>query len=59
MREWGFSDPGVELIREARNNPAVRRIVEADVWDERSEDRPGPDERAADGRDNAASCPVY
>jgi hypothetical protein len=59
VREWGFSDPGVELIREARNNPAVRRIVEADVWDERSEDRPGPDERAADGRDNAASCPVY
>lgn len=59
VREWGFSDPVVELIREARNNPAVRGIVEADVWHERSDERPGPDDRAADGRDAAASCPVY
>src|SRR5687768_12569191 len=41
VREWGFSDPAVELIREARNNPAVRAIVEADVWHERSDERPG------------------
>ena len=59
VREWGFSDPAVELIREARNNPAVRAIVEADVWHERSDERPGPDDRGADGRDAAASCPVY
>ena len=59
VREWGFSDPAIELIREARNNPAVRGIVEADVWHERSDERPGPDDRGADGRDAAASCPVY
>ena len=59
VREWGFTDPGVELIRQARNRPEVRAIVEADVWDERSEDRPGPDDRGSEGRDNAASCPVY
>ncbi len=35
VREWGFGDPRSELVREARNSPAVRAIVEADVWDER------------------------
>ena len=39
VREWGFSDPRSELVREARNSPAVRAIVEADVWDERGEAR--------------------
>jgi hypothetical protein len=38
VREWGFGDPRTELVREARNNPAVRAIAEADVWDERGED---------------------
>ena len=38
VREWGFSDPRTELVREARNHPAVRAIAEADVWDERGED---------------------
>ena len=41
VREWGFSDPRAELVREARNKPEVRQIVEADVWHERSEHRPG------------------
>jgi len=46
VREWGFSDPRGDLIREARNHPAVRAIAEADVWDERGEDvgaRPAED----------------
>ena len=38
VREWGFGDPRTELVREARNNPAVRAIADADVWDERGED---------------------
>jgi hypothetical protein len=52
VREWGFSDPRTDMVREARNRPEVRAIVEADVWDERSEERPGPDERA-EGREDA------
>jgi hypothetical protein len=39
VREWGFSDPRTGLVREARNNPIVRAIAEADVWDERGERR--------------------
>jgi hypothetical protein len=39
VREWGFSDPRGELIRQARNLPAIRAIAESDVWDERSEER--------------------
>jgi hypothetical protein len=39
VREWGFADPRSELVRAARNHPDVRAITEADVWDERSEDR--------------------
>lgn len=38
-REWGFSDPRAELVRQARNHPAIRAIAESDVWDERSEER--------------------
>lgn len=53
VREWGFGDPRTELVREARNRPEVRALVEADVWDERGEDRPGPDERG-EGREDAA-----
>jgi hypothetical protein len=40
--EWGFSDPRSVLVRAARNHPAVRQICEADIWDERGEDRPEP-----------------
>ena len=41
VREWGFSDPRAELVREARNRPEVRAIAEADVWDERGEEGSG------------------
>jgi hypothetical protein len=51
-REWGFSDPRNDLVREARNRPDIRAIADAEVWDERSEDRPGPDERH-EGREDA------
>ena len=44
VREWGFSDPRSEMVREKRNSPEVRAIVEADVWHERSEERPEPRE---------------
>lgn len=37
VREWGFSDPCVELVREARNHPHVRAIATADVWNERGD----------------------
>ena len=37
VREWGFSDPRSELVREARSKPEIRAIAEADVWDEREE----------------------
>jgi hypothetical protein len=39
VREWGFADPSASLVREARNRPDVRAIVEADVWDHRSDER--------------------
>jgi hypothetical protein len=58
VREWGFVDPGAELVREARNKPEVRAIVEADVWDERSDDRTTPEDRKAEGRADV-SCPLY
>ena len=59
VREWGFGDPRVETIREARNTPEVRAIAEADVWDERHDDRPAAEERtgtedAPNGREDAA-----
>ncbi len=47
VREWGFQDPRSDLVREARNKPEVRQIAEADVWDERGEDR-------SEGREDAA-----
>jgi Nucleotidyl transferase of unknown function (DUF2204) len=40
VREWGFSDPRSEQVRETRMKPEVRAIAEADVWDERGEERP-------------------
>ena len=47
VREWGFSDPRSDMVREKRNTPEVRSIVESDVWDERGEERPEPREDAA------------
>jgi hypothetical protein len=38
VREWGFSDPRSDLVRDARNRSEIRAIVDADVWDERGED---------------------
>ena len=40
VREWGFIDPRADLVRDARNHPDIRAIAEADVWDERGEERP-------------------
>ena len=40
VREWGFGDPRSELVREMRNKPHIRAIADADVWDERGEERP-------------------
>jgi hypothetical protein len=50
VREWGFADSRIELIRDARNRPEVRAVVEADVWDERPDDRAVPDDRT-EGRE--------
>ena len=44
VREWGFSDPRGEMVRQARNHPAIRGIADSDVWDERSDDRDTPRE---------------
>jgi hypothetical protein len=41
VREWGFHDPWLEMVRQARNHPVIRQIAESDVWDERNEDREG------------------
>ena len=46
VREWGFADPAAELVREARGKPEVRAIADADVWDERSDDRRASDDRS-------------
>jgi hypothetical protein len=50
VREWGFADPTSDLVRDARSNPDVRAIAEADVWDQRAEDRPGSRD-PAEGRE--------
>lgn len=44
VREWGFSDPRGEMVRQARSHPAVKAIGESDVWDERSDERDSPRE---------------
>ena len=54
VREWGFHDPRSEMVRQARNHPEVRAIAEADVWDERGEDRAASEDRT-EGREDAAS----
>jgi hypothetical protein len=36
VREWGFIDPTIEMIRAARQEPAIKAIAEAAVWDERA-----------------------
>jgi len=47
VREWGFADPRSELVNRVRTSPEVRAIVEADVWDERGEERTEPKDAAA------------
>jgi hypothetical protein len=44
VREWGFSDPRGEMVRQARSHPVVRQIADSDVWDERGDDRDSPRE---------------
>ena len=41
-REWGFSSPRPELVRKARQKPEILAITDANVWDERAEERPEP-----------------
>ncbi len=38
IREWGFVDPTLDLIRDACQEPDIRAIIDADVWDEHSQD---------------------
>jgi hypothetical protein len=40
VREWGFTSPRDELVRQARQLPEIKAIAAADVWDHRAEDRP-------------------
>ena len=58
VREWGFADPRSELVREARNKPEVRTIVDADVWHERGEERPARDDTATDVPASASGTAV-
>ncbi|HEX2091870.1 MAG TPA: hypothetical protein VHG28_05675 [Longimicrobiaceae bacterium] len=37
VNEWGFHDLREAAIREMKQSPEIRRIVEADVWDECTE----------------------
>ena len=46
VREWGFADPRSDSVRDARNKPEVRAIMEADVWDERGEDQRSQEDRS-------------
>jgi hypothetical protein len=56
VREWGFADPTIELVKHAREHPDVRALSAADVWDERGQEhsRPREGEQGAgeDGRDD-------
>jgi hypothetical protein len=36
VREWGFIDPTIDMIRAARQEPAIKAIAEAPIWDERA-----------------------
>jgi hypothetical protein len=40
VREWGFQSPRADFVRRARQLPDVKAIADADVWDERGDDRP-------------------
>jgi hypothetical protein len=55
VREWGFSDPRSELVKEARTKPEVRTIVDADVWDERGEARVEPRDDTAENGSSATA----
>jgi hypothetical protein len=44
VREWGFSDPRGQMVRQAWNHPVIRQIADSDVWDERGDDRESPRE---------------
>lgn len=46
VREWGFADPRSDSVRDARNKPEVRAIMDADVWDERGEDQRSHEDRS-------------
>ena len=54
VREWGFADPRSELVHKVRNSPEVRAVVEADVWDERGEERAEPKEDRPAAKDDTA-----
>jgi hypothetical protein len=43
VSEWGFHSPRGELIRKVRQHPDIRAIAQADVWDERVEDKHPPE----------------
>ena len=58
VREWGFSDPRSELVREARNRPEIRAIADADVWDERGEERTEAREEAPAADAGASPAPA-
>ena len=57
VREWGFADPRSELVNKVRSSPEVRAVVEADVWDERGEERAEPKEDRPAAKDNGAGEP--
>jgi hypothetical protein len=46
VREWGFTDPRADLIREARALPEIKAIIAADVWSERADERAAPREES-------------
>jgi hypothetical protein len=46
VREWGFTSPREDLVRAARQHPAIKAVATADVWDERAEERQEPSEPA-------------
>lgn len=56
VREWGFTSPRDEMVRLARQSPEVKAILDADVWDERADDRPEPRDEPSRVRD--ASSPT-
>jgi hypothetical protein len=51
VREWGFVDPTIELVKRAREHPDVRGITAADVWVQRADNRPPFFQTLDDDRD--------